>query len=75
MSNQRDRMQNLFDALPPTDPASLFLATESPRSPIRSSRDYWLDRSSLVRQVASGIRTRTSCSLSAADPMERQDSL
>lgn len=44
MIGKRNRMQNLFDALPPTDPDAQPWATGSGGFQIRSSRDYWMDR-------------------------------
>lgn len=44
MTRKRDRMQNLFDTLPPTDPNERILASGRGGFEIRGPRDYWVDR-------------------------------
>jgi hypothetical protein len=44
MTAKRGRMQNIFDGLPATDPSANAWAMGRGGTPIRSARDYWLDR-------------------------------
>lgn len=50
MLSKRQRMQNLFNTLPETDPDAPIFAMGSTVKEIRSQRDYWLDRHPLFGQ-------------------------